>query len=201
MKRASNKANAILLGGLLGGVLLTGIGTGVAFAEYLSFEYDTTSLAYEAETATETYEFTFAENERVEVWVNGTAEVIADNAVTTGTLSIEATFDPNLVVPFPDQNSYTAYVDEYGNTVDIANGLEHSSRGAEVATVSERNIWIHSEYIVDDFELFMKNKEVILEGLKNHVIVKCEPNYCIDAIVHVNPADIDRVNANGAYAY
>lgn len=164
MKSFANKLNAILLGGLLGGILLAGLGSGIAFAEYMSFEYDDSLVSEKTVSADEfTYEMT-----PNEVVVVPTASSLSfDDAVPVGTVITRVEYNPQ--------------------TIEIVQNVYGSGPGN--ATVVET----YPRYISDDFATFMESKDVILQGLKDGKIVSFESDYHFSETALCNPADKGRV--------
>lgn len=90
MNRVFNKVNGLLLAGLLGGVLITGLGSGIAFAEYMSFEYDDSTLVGESSHEVEEFTYEMAEGESVYV---PASRLNLDESLPVGTLRVEAEYD------------------------------------------------------------------------------------------------------------
>lgn len=91
MKQVFNKLNGILLGGLLAGILITGLGSGIAFAEYMGFEYDGSALAEGSAHETEEFSYELASGERVYAPAN---QLILDESLPEGTVFVEVEYDP-----------------------------------------------------------------------------------------------------------
>lgn len=90
MNRVFNKINGILLAGLLGGILIVGLGSGIAFAEYMSFEYDDSALA--AGDTHEMEEFTYEMAEGESVYVPA-SRLNLDESLPVGTLRVDVEYD------------------------------------------------------------------------------------------------------------
>lgn len=90
MNRVFNKVNGLLLAGLLGGVLITGLGSGIAFAEYMGFEYDDSALIEESTHEVEEFTYEMAEGESVYVPAN---RLNLDESLPVGTLRVKAEYD------------------------------------------------------------------------------------------------------------
>lgn len=90
MNRVFNKVNGLLLAGLLGGILITGLGSGIAFAEYMSFEYDDSALSEEGTHEVE--EFTYVMTEGESVYVPA-GSLNLDESLPVGTLRVDAEYD------------------------------------------------------------------------------------------------------------
>ena len=169
MSKIFNRINGILLAGFLGGVLVVGLGCGVAWGEYSSFEYDDSLLA-EEQLVVDEYVYEMSRDETVIVPSANT--ITTDDSVASGTLLIETEYNPSAI-----------QVEKYV--------YEGEFQGVNASVVE---IWGH--YIRDDFELFMENKDAVLQGLKDGKLVRLESGYYFDVTVTCNPSDTDRVFAN-----
>ncbi|MBR3690316.1 MAG: hypothetical protein IKL97_04375 [Eggerthellaceae bacterium] len=162
MNRIFNKLNAVLLAGMLGGILVVGLGSGIAFAEYMSFEYDDSSLAANSTHETEEFTYEMAADERVYAPAGKTT---IDKDIPVGTVMISVEYDP------------------YTMEVERNFGTAYDATHIEVLCVN----------VVDGFERFMQNKDILLQGLKDGKIVAIPGDYYFEVSVAVNPADQDRV--------
>jgi len=164
MNRIFNKANGLLFVGLLGGILITGLGSGIAFAEYMSFEYDESSHAREAAHEVEEFTYEMQEGERICV---PASRMHLDETLAEGIVRVEVEYD--------------------SQTMTVAHNVYSPSQN--YATCIE----VYSENVIDEFEVFMANKDVVLQGLKEGKLVAVGGDYYFDVSVMVNPADKDRV--------
>lgn len=163
MSRIFDKLNGILLAGLFGGLLVAGIGSGIAFAEYMSFEYDDETLAAESERVTEEYSYEMAAGERVVIPSRATIE--HDDSVAPGTVVLTC-----------------EYASSYAELCRDISVLDY-------ATVVD----LYPSFFVSDFDVFMQNKDVILEGLRNGVLLTGGVDYQERLSAKINPADKGRV--------
>ncbi len=167
-----SKTTLALLGTLLGGILITGIGAGVAAVEYTSFDIDTTTLAQEVELATEELTYEMAADERVMI-ANSNCSVVFDEAVPEGVILMEITYAPKL-----------SYLDFYVDHV-YENDQPYSK--------------LHLYTYYRGYEnILLENKDLILKGLKDGVIYTFDDaNYYIGEdsvkVVKINPADKSRL--------
>lgn len=209
--RFSAKANIVLFSGLLGGALVAGVGCGIAFAEYLSFDYDGAALEASSERTTESFTFDIEEDDLVQLSVSRIVKLTEDESVEQGSLVIEASYNPNFLKPYFYADDSLCYLDEEGELVlyedgesrlsgeDFDGGVEtergHSTAHSGYAqAISVKTIRMDYADYVSDFDVFMRNKEIILENLKNRTITSFEDDRDIEIIVHVNPADAGRLD-------
>ena len=171
MNRIFNKLNGVLLAGLLGGVMVFGLGTGIAFAEYMDFEYVAYPNQTEEQTVVEDFSYEMSPDETV--FVPAADEIQLDKSVPAGTLLVSAEYSP------------------------LAYAVENRVYESAVVTGATSTVFeVNPFYIRNDFEEFMQSKDVILEGLKNKQIVGIDHNSTITLTVKINPADRGRVFAN-----
>lgn len=210
------KANGVLFSGLLGGVLLAGIGGGVTFAEYMSFDYDDTTLAVSDASETKCFSFDIEEEDVVNLDIPPITKLAEDESVAPGTLAIEATYNPNFLEPHFYAEDSMRYVDEqggfyaygdggcyYDEDYDAGTAGEYDERGGRSSRMQATSVktirMAYADY-VSDFDIFMLNKEAILENLKNHTITGFADDRDVEITVHVNPADVERLNnENGSF--
>lgn len=170
------KMTKVLWGVLCAGVLLMGAGTGMAFATYASFDYDTTTLRPEVNLETKKAKKSIPANGPIEMYCYWEGEhtfmdVVYDESVPKDKIWLTMKHDP----------AYTNV------EVDVQKGMSADGTGAVVN--------IYPVYLVDDFDLFMEQKDVILEGLKNGVLIESNGDdvFEVDVEVRVNPANEDRL--------
>lgn len=188
MNRTVKAALAIVCAG----ALLAGAGAGVAFGEYSSLRYEELPISGsdQAITASETVEV----GEEGDVFVSTvygggcSSEIVADESVTPNTLVINAQCSglaDGIVVSKPRVSVYEEEVYREDSPAKL-------SRLEERVTT---DISVHPEvYYQDGFSEFMRNKDVILEGLKKGVVYDIPSAYDdFHVEVRVNPVDLDRV--------
>lgn len=139
-----NRIRLILAGVLGGGILLMGIGTGVALKEYSSLEYSGEHIIGDVDMQTESGELHFAqadEGESYHIYSGAEdVEIIEDAAMPDAVVQYEVTYNKN--------------------TVDIA---VHG-------TAEEQYYSIVQWKANSDFEAVMKSKDEILRELKQNKI-------------------------------
>lgn len=164
------KLHMVLLGTFLAGVLMAGIGTGIAFGEYSSFEYDGTVYLGEEVTEEIDYSFNPSEDEAVLLnycqWGDRTKDtlIVEDASIPIGVVRYKVTYNEKLVRP-----ELIFW--------DVEN--EKSERRVVVE--------LAGNYLGDDFTLLMENKDKILEGLKQKKIASYTIDDIMDVEILVNP--------------
>lgn len=167
----------ILVGVFLTGILMIGIGTGIAFGEYSSFSYGGQEIIGTGNREVETEEYMIplsGEKTRVCNYTNKEMNVVEDKSLKDGQVRIEVISNPDYVRTYMDYYEYGGEYEEYDDT-----GLKEIYRG---------EISVHFGRIVGDLEIFMECKDDFLDNLKNKVI----KNYYLEAVESVT------VKANAA---
>ncbi|MCM1466517.1 MAG: hypothetical protein NC086_00065 [Alistipes sp.] len=165
-----NRLRLILLGVFCAGVLLTGIGAGIAIVEYTSLEY-TGVHVLNGETVKEDYEFKVEPVEGEKVIIKdyrGMVELVYDQTVPVNT--VRCTVQSN-----PDIEKIRIKVEGNKNT-----GTDDNIR----------NTWIYisGSYVGNDFDLLMQNKDFILAELKaGRIGTYTVENPIKEITVRVNP--------------
>lgn len=166
--------NKILLFTFLAGILLFGIGTGVAFGEYSNFTFGGDVALGTEKQEVETMEYVIAmtkEKVRINNYTFGQLEVVEDKTLKDGQVRVE-------VIANPDYVSSHMYFEDYENT----------DYDPEYISGYDGEIQIHMGRRKSGFEVFMEYKDEFLQNLKNSVI----KNYHIDAVKSVTV----KANAN-----
>lgn len=107
------KMQKILLGLFLTGVLLGGIGTGVAFVEYSSIAYAGEKKIGQEDMVTENFDFPFEAEDGVvivaPVWYDGrqAGQVALDESVPEGIVRYQVTYNTKTVTPYVDFREYS----------------------------------------------------------------------------------------------
>lgn len=175
------------------GVLLTGIGTGVAIAEYTSLEYTGEHILGEEKMKTEDLDFTVErkDGKKIRIWrnyrVNG---VHYREDIPMDTIRYTVTYNPDLVSFWIN---YEEFEEETAKDLDGADGMggsngiderggidetgeidergepagENSSDAAPDDYIYQGGISLQYYYTGDEFDLFMRNKDKILDELKH----------------------------------
>lgn len=171
----------VLLGALGGGVLLCGIGTGVAITEFSSLSYAGERTVGETDMETATLEAeidpeagTWALSENLP-W-GGETEFAADESVPENTVRFQVVYNAKRITPKVQAAVYTEeYVDENGDYQE-----------KEWPVLELYGIWEEQ----DEVKLFMEVKDIFLEELKEGKISSYqEPAYVEQVKVFYNPAN------------
>ena len=166
------------------GVLLTGIGTGVAIAEYTSLEYTGEHILGEEKMKTEDLDFAVdrKEGKKIRIWrnyrVNG---VHYREDIPMDTIRYTVTYNPELVSFWIN---YEEFEEETEEDLDGAGGMNETDERNEIDETGEPDgennsdadpddnlyqggISLQYYYTGDEFDLFMRNKDKILDELKH----------------------------------
>lgn len=188
----------------------------MTFAEYMSFDYDTATLATSDASDTKSLSFDIEENDLVNLNIPYITKLAEDESVEQGSLVIEATYNPNFLEPYFYSEDSQLYVDERGELRTYDDGEcyydeycdagmdgecgKHGAQSGYTQAVSVKTIRMDYADYVSDFDIFMLNKDAILENLKNHAITSLETTRGVEIIVRVNPTDTERLNnENGSF--
>lgn len=164
------------------GVLLGGIGTGVAIAEYTSLEYTGEHILGEEKMKTENLDVTVVpkEGKKIRIYrnyrVNG---VRYGEDIPMDTIRYTVTYNPDMVSFWTNYEEYEeemgenplteSAMDPDGNPDGDPDGTGDEDDGNPDREDSRYQGGISLEYYYtgDEFDLFMRNKDKILEELKN----------------------------------
>ena len=159
--------NKILLGIFLTGILLMGVGAGIAFGEYSAFTYGGEVIVgnEKGEVQTEEYIISMGDKKtRIVNYASKNMDVVEDKQLKDGQVRVEVISNPDYVRPY-------LYHDDYNNT----------DYSPEYISGYEGEIQIHYGRTKGDFEFFMECKDEFLNDLKNSVI----KSYYLDAVKSV----------------
>lgn len=146
---------------LCAGVLLGGIGTGVAIAEYTSLEYSGEHILGAENMKTENLDVTVVpqEGKKIQIWrhyrVNG-VHYGAD--IPMNTIRYVVTYNTEMV------NCWVNY-EEYGTEAEEDIGEYEKDRDQDDDKY-QGSVKLEYYYMGDEFDLLMRNKDKILEELK-----------------------------------
>ena len=167
------------------GVLLGGIGTGIAFEEFSSMKYEGTVYLGEEDLVTGEfiYEFEPVKGEKVVLadcyWGNEDGEEILteDASVPMGQVIYDITYNPKMSSP-------VLYFEEAPEeTVEESETVPEDVEENKVSGY----LYMHSHYVGDEFELLMKNKDQILEDMKQGKFASYRTAYISKVRVRMNP--------------
>ncbi len=167
------KKTVVLLSGFFAGLLIAGIGAGIALAEYAGFDYQRIDVASTSGVSTFGYEVNLDANEQLVIG-NGKAAFTSDESVPAGTVSLSMRYSSRLSEPYVVEEMLAAPADNSASAPQPA-------RMAIIITGS-----------ASGFDTLMEHKDAILDGLKNHTLIRLddkEPSITVT----MNPADANRV--------
>ena len=167
------KIQKICIGVFLGGVLLGGIGTGIALAEYSSISYGGEKKIGEEKLITENFDFEF-DPEKGEMMLDGSYwsrkavhTIVEDPEVPEGVIRYQVTYNPDVSTPF-----------------------------LRMEELQEQGILsLDAEYHGDGFAMWMEHKDELLAGLKRGEICSYRLLDMEDVQIHVNPETLPCVAA------
>ena len=164
------KYHIILIGIFAAGVLLTGIGAGVAFTEFSALTYGGKEIVGETEMRTEAFDVEFEpgdERQFIGGWYNwAQTDILTDAGIPENTVRFRATYNGERIFPhavWEEENNQAALLWR----------------------------WVSEE---DDMELMMKAKDLFLENLKEGRIISFDTPGMEEVTVTVNPANKDDVH-------
>ena len=158
----------ILLGIFLGGIVLAGVGTGIAFWEYASFQYKGEQEIGEIEEQTKTLEYRIpSEKDKRKILIRQcmrtNQKVKEDKKVPEGMIQYEVTYNATYAEPYLVYDRFEGYEDYRG----VLN--------------------LNLNYKKSDFEIFMENKDQILKDLKEKKIASYKQTDIKKVVIKVNP--------------
>ena len=192
------KINIVLIATACAGALITGVGLGVAFADFSSLDYQTYQVPASEKAPTKTAEFTFGDVD--EICISGSwrytkgsgLTVTPDPAVPEYTVRLSAKASaraddisitgPEEITEYPMVESYNA---ELGGW-DYVPDEQHPTK----------TMYIYVEPVEQEFS-WNDYKDTVLDGLKNGVVYSLpsvSEGFTVE--VRVNPADVDLVQTN-----
>lgn len=174
------KIQKILLGVFLGGVLLGGIGTGIAFGEYSSITYVGERKIGKEKLSEESFEFAFHPEEGAikvrPIYMDNRkiSPIVEDETVPEGTIRYELTYNAKAVTPSVE------FVPS-----DTGSKRRQDGEGRSEYVQGELSLSLWGQ--TDEFGLWMGCKDEILNDLKRGQIASYEIEYIKDAVIRVNP--------------
>lgn len=185
------KIYKVIGGMLIAGTLIAGIGSGVAFAEYSTFEYGGEAVLEGSEYFTKTLKYKVPESEAV-------ADEKKESAQEKGIQSEEKQM-LNIGVNY----HYTIVEDPSvpQDTVRFAISYLTDDKSVEpqvIEDISEENRWIYldCDYQYNDFRDMMRVKDPILSDLKNHKISSYQMDNVEQVEISVNPKAYFTISVN-----
>ena len=179
------KSQKILLGIFFTGVLLCGVGTGVAIGEFTSMTYLGERNLGEGMQVTSNFDFPFdpAEGDitvrlpRFGFHWEKLAELEEDPEVPENMIRFEATYVPQGV------DLFVRFDQELLNDIDDLPAEERQMQGT---------VWLDWWYY-DELQILLQEKDTIIEDLKNHSFASYRAQPLRKVVVKVNPATAEFV--------
>lgn len=180
----------IAAGVFCAGVLLGGIGTGVAIAEYTSLEYSGQHILGEESMKTENLDVTVTPKDGQKIIVRQeyyrSGGEYYDESIPVNTIRYVVRYNTELVTL---RARYEAYEEEQSADEDLAEEIVVSEPDGTDAVIPEYQgtVYLDWNYTGDEFDLIMRNKDKILSDLKQGRIGSYQTR-AIDTIeVWMNP--------------
>lgn len=191
------KVQKILIGTLLGGVLLGGIGTGVALVEYSSFAYAGEKTMGEENLVTREIDFKFEPEKGKLVVVHGYWDrrnypnaLEEDGTIPEGVVRYVVTHNPQTT-------DVTLSFDTYNQEEEEEEEEEIQSDPANIPPQGYLSLQVR--YVGNDFEMFMQSKDEILKELKQRRISRYNVAYVTDVRIKVNPKTMPYLDYENVY--
>ena len=164
-----NRLHIVLLGIFCVGVLLCGLGTGVAFTEFSKLTYGEKQTVGKTDIRTEMFDVEFEAGEEVQnitCWYSRKPdEVLPDKNVPLNTVRFCVTYNAQRVEPY-------AYWDEEDGRIALS------------------CYWNDTE---DEVELMMEAKDLVLQNLREGKIISFDVVDVEEVTILVNPASVEDV--------
>lgn len=178
------KVHMILLSIFAAGVLLGGIGTGIAFGEYAGMEYGGTVILGEEDMVEGkfTYEFEPVEGKKLVInpyYGAGVKEDVAlkeDETIPMGQICYEVVYNDKQVAP----------------------KISHWEAGEEEEEVSGY-VELHTRFIGNEMENFLENKDRVLKDIKEKRLTSYEFYYVRSVEIRVNPDMMEYIENRTQY--
>lgn len=196
------------------GVLLGGIGTGVAIGEYSSLEYKGLVTLGEENLVTKEFYYDFSTEEEESVllsychWGDGRKDtlLVEDESVPAGTVRYLVTYNEEMVRPelinwkqekngddWDLVDSYNEEEDTWEAAEDGADENIENEGDNDAAEAKKKHrvvLELRNNWIGNEFDVMMRNKDQILQDIKHKKIASYEIADITDVEIHVNPASI-----------
>ncbi|MEY8396136.1 hypothetical protein AALB64_15200 [Lachnospiraceae bacterium 45-P1] len=177
------KIQKILIGTLLTGVLLGGIGTGMALVEYSSFAYAGEKTIGEENLVTREIDFKFEPEKGKLMVVHG----YWDRRNYPNALEEDETVPVGVVRYVVTHNSRLTDVALNFDTYNQEDTEEEEIEAETEETPLQGYLSLQVRYVGNDFEMFMQSKDEILKELKQKQISSYNVAYITDVRIKVNP--------------
>lgn len=187
------KLHIVLLSVFAAGVLLGGIGTGIALGEFSGLTYQGEVLLGEENMVTKEWyhDFSCEEGEQILLSYCGWGDkrrdslLVADKSVPVGTVCYSVTYNEEMVRP--ELIDWEQEQEEEGWT--IVQDTDEEETAAAGAEGKKRRVILElrNDWIGDEWDVMMRNKDRILEDLKQNKIGSYEIAGITDVEIRVNP--------------
>lgn len=197
----------VLTGMFLSGILIGGVGTGIAMVEYSSLAYGGEKLIGEESLVTRNLDYQFEpdggtlELAEFRYWNRDEIqEIEIDSGVPAGMVRYEVTYNEKSVSPslvFEPYEEDSDIVDENSETVsqEAAYVQEKSREQREERPKKLGYLYLTVSYHDDGFAVFMENKDRILEELKQGKVSSYNMAYVTDVKIKVNPETVPYIDS------
>jgi len=166
------KIQKVLLGVFAAGVLLSGIGTGIAFVEYSTLAYGGHKMIGEENLVTKTYVYELKDlSDRIQIlddfdyYSSRVTTLVEDSTVPEKEIQYQVTYNEKRVRPYIWSHESV----DHGNEESLL------------------QIGLEMEYERNEFEEFMEVKDAVLNELKQNAISSYEIIYVTDVVIKVHP--------------
>ena len=191
------KIRMILASVFLGGVILGGIGAGIAIVEYSSLTYVGEKKIGEENLVTCEMDYTFTlENEQIsiedrDIW---NTKIEEDETVPEGTIRYVVTYNEKTVKPtlrvWEEQDYQEEDLSENNlepSSEKDSNTEENKEEEPPIKQLKQTALELGVRYTYSDFALLMESKDQILEDLRQGRIASYHVMYISQVTIKVNP--------------
>ena len=191
------KIRMILASVFLGGVILGGIGAGIAIVEYSSLTYVGEKKIGEENLVTCEMDYTFTlENEQIsiedrDIW---NTKIEEDETVPEGTIRYVVTYNEKTVKPtlrvWEEQDYQEEDLSENNlepSSEKDSNTEENKEEEPPIKQLKQTALELGVRYTYSDFALLMESKDQILEDLRQGRIASYDVMYISQVTIKVNP--------------
>lgn len=173
------KVQKILLGVFATGVLLTGIGTGMAFVEYSTLAYGGQKIVGKEHLVTKTLTYKLEDSKEEILLLEGldyhasrVTELMEDSTIPKNEIQYHVTYNEKRVRPYLWSNESDTFESTKEEPMRIGLGLEYEN---------------------NEFEEFMEVKDIVLNELKQNTISSYEIVYVSDVMIKVHPETMEMI--------
>lgn len=202
------RLHIVLLGVFIAGVLLGGIGTGIALGEYSGLEYRGRMLLGEESLVTREFCYDFSDREGADVllsycsWGDERKDslLVEDESVPAGEVRYVVTYNEELVRPKlisweqELEDGEWRLAEENGEAALEAEGDDGTEKEAVPEETPRRVILeLRNSWYGDELDVLMKNKDRVLQDLKEKRLASYELARITDVEIRVNPESVEHI--------